>query len=93
MNVRANIHPFSYVQSDVPASQRLDRPGSEGYIWPAEEDEHQSDDEDDFEDPYEHPENKRLLQLGGSACLLNQIRLSLICPSCMQDNRSRVLSV
>lgn len=49
----------------MPPSQSLDRPGSEGFIWPAEEDEYQSDDEDDFEDPYEHPENKRLLQLGG----------------------------
>jgi hypothetical protein len=49
---------------DVPASHRLARAGSEGYIWPAEEDEHESDDEDDFDDPYEHPENKKLLQLG-----------------------------
>jgi hypothetical protein len=50
--------------SDLPPSQSLDRPGSQGFIWPAEEDEHESDDEDDFDDPYEHPETKRLLQLG-----------------------------
>jgi hypothetical protein len=72
----------------VPASQRLDRPGSEGFIWPIEEDEYQSDDEDDFEDPYEHPENKRLLQLGE---LFSHMIRDVGCtelPYCTQDNRS-----
>lgn len=39
-------------------------PDSVGYIWPNEEEEEASDSEDEGEDPYEHPRNKRLLQLG-----------------------------
>lgn len=48
-------------------AQKLDGPTSIGYIWPADDmDETLSDDEDEREllDPYEHPDNKRLLQLG-----------------------------
>jgi translation initiation factor eIF-2B subunit epsilon len=33
-----------------------------GFIWPVEEVDLDSDDE--LEDPYEHPDNKRLLELG-----------------------------
>lgn len=39
-------------------------PDSEGHLWPQEEEEPASDSDDDAEDPYEHPRNKRLLQLG-----------------------------
>jgi translation initiation factor eIF-2B subunit epsilon len=35
-----------------------------GFIWPVEEVDLDSDDE--LEDPYEHPDNKRLLELGTS---------------------------
>ncbi|OWZ59985.1 hypothetical protein LQV05_000501 [Cryptococcus neoformans] len=35
-----------------------------GYLWPNEEEEPPSDSEDEGEDPYEHPRNKKLLQLG-----------------------------
>jgi translation initiation factor eIF-2B subunit epsilon len=35
---------------------------SVGYIWPTEDNEVESDDE--LDDPYEHPDNKRLLELG-----------------------------
>lgn len=42
-------------------------PDSNGYIWPQEEEEEpESDSEDEGDDPYEHPRNKRLLQLGRS---------------------------
>jgi translation initiation factor eIF-2B subunit epsilon len=48
-------------------AQKLEGATSIGYIWPADDmDETLSDDEDEREllDPYEHPDNKRLLQLG-----------------------------
>ncbi|KAJ9108321.1 hypothetical protein QFC20_003482 [Naganishia adeliensis] len=48
-------------------AQKLEGATSVGYIWPADDmDETLSDDEDEREhlDPYEHPDNKRLLQLG-----------------------------
>ncbi|KAJ9099811.1 hypothetical protein QFC21_003810 [Naganishia friedmannii] len=59
-------------EEDTPESQeadaqKLEGPTSIGYIWPADDmDETLSDDEDEREllDPYEHPDNKRLLQLG-----------------------------
>jgi translation initiation factor eIF-2B subunit epsilon len=41
-------------------------PDTEGYLWPQEEEEPPSDSEDEDDDPYEHPRNKRLLQLGRS---------------------------
>ncbi|WWC97600.1 hypothetical protein V866_004484 [Kwoniella sp. B9012] len=39
-------------------------PDSIGFLWPNEEEEPASDSEDEGEDPYEHPRNKQLLQLG-----------------------------
>lgn len=40
-------------------------PDSVGYLWPNEEEEETPvDSDDEEEDPYEHPRNKRLLQLG-----------------------------
>lgn len=48
-------------------AHRLQGAGSLGYLWPREDEATNSDDdEDDIEDPYEHPDNKRLLQLGRS---------------------------
>ncbi len=44
----------------------LDILGSEstGFFWPTEEEEAPEDSDDEAEDPFEHPRNKRLLQLG-----------------------------
>ncbi|WVQ82809.1 hypothetical protein IAT38_004941 [Cryptococcus sp. DSM 104549] len=39
-------------------------PDSVGFLWPNEEEEPPSDSDDEGEDPYEHPKNKKLLQLG-----------------------------
>lgn len=39
-------------------------PDSKGFLWPTEEEEELSDSDDEDEDPYEHPRNKRWLQLG-----------------------------
>ncbi|WVR03095.1 hypothetical protein IAU60_000084 [Kwoniella sp. DSM 27419] len=39
-------------------------PNSVGFLWPNEEEEPPSDSEDEGDDPYEHPRNKKLLQLG-----------------------------
>lgn len=39
-------------------------PDSKGFLWPTEEEEPVSDSDDEDEDPYEHPRNKRWLQLG-----------------------------
>lgn len=39
---------------------------SVGFVWPTEEEEPPADSDDEDEDPYEHPRNKRMLQLGRS---------------------------
>lgn len=39
-------------------------PESVGFLWPNEEEQLEEDSDSDGEDPYEHPRNKRLLQLG-----------------------------
>lgn len=39
-------------------------PESTGFLWPTEEEEPAEDSDDEGEDPFEHPRNKRLLQLG-----------------------------
>ena len=47
-------------------------PNSQGYLWPVEEEEHPEDsDSDDEQDPYEHPQNKTLLQLGRRLSLMS----------------------
>lgn len=57
---------MSGVQSAEISAQRLQILGDQslGFIWPSEEEEPSSDSEDEGDDPYEHPRNKRLLQLG-----------------------------
>ncbi|KAI9633264.1 nucleotide-diphospho-sugar transferase, partial [Dioszegia hungarica] len=48
-----------------------------GFIWPTEEEQPSSDSESDGEDPYEHPRNKSLLQLGRSLSNLSSSTGSL----------------
>lgn len=48
-----------------------------GFVWPKEEEEEPSDSEDEGEDPYEHPRNKRLLQLGRRLSNVTQSSASL----------------
>jgi len=50
---------------------------STGYLWPNEEEEPASDSEDEREDPFEHPRNKKLLQLGRSLSDLTSSTTSL----------------
>nr|XP_018266114.1 translation initiation factor eIF-2B subunit epsilon [Kwoniella dejecticola CBS 10117]OBR88272.1 translation initiation factor eIF-2B subunit epsilon [Kwoniella dejecticola CBS 10117] len=50
---------------------------SVGYLWPSEEEEPPSDSEDEGEDPYEHPKNKQLLQLGRRLSNLSTSTVSL----------------
>ncbi|WWC90224.1 uncharacterized protein L201_005157 [Kwoniella dendrophila CBS 6074] len=59
--------------------QRLEvlGPDSTGYLWPNEEEEPDSDSDDEGEDPYEHPRNKRLLQLGRRLSNLSTSTVSL----------------
>ena len=61
------------------AAKRLETlgPDSVGYLWPVEEEEPLSDSEDEGEDPFEHPRNKRLLQLGRSLSNLSSSTDSL----------------
>ncbi|KAK8844800.1 hypothetical protein IAR55_006650 [Kwoniella newhampshirensis] len=60
-------------------SRRLDVLGSDstGYLWPNEEEEPPSDSEDEGEDPYEHPKNKKLLQLGRRLSNISSSTVSL----------------
>lgn len=57
----------------------LDILGSEstGFFWPTEEEEFVEDSDDEGEDPFEHPRNKRLLQLGRSLSNLSISTVSL----------------
>jgi translation initiation factor eIF-2B subunit epsilon len=48
-----------------------------GYLWPQEEELPADDSDDEGEDPFEHPSNKRLLQLGRSLSNLSGSRASL----------------
>lgn len=61
-------HPSHHLGQQLIAVSRNDilGPDTEGYLWPQEEEEPPSDSEDEDDDPYEHPRNKRLLQLGRS---------------------------
>ncbi|OCF34920.1 translation initiation factor eIF-2B subunit epsilon [Kwoniella heveanensis BCC8398] len=52
-------------------------PDSIGYLWPNEEEEPPSDSEDEADDPYEHPRNKKLLQLGRRLSNLSSTDVSL----------------
>jgi translation initiation factor eIF-2B subunit epsilon len=54
-------------------------PNTCGYIWPQEEEEAPDNESDDGEpeDPYEHPRNKRLLQLGRTLSNLTASTVSL----------------
>lgn len=57
------------------AARRLEILGEDsiGYLWPVEEEEEQdSDSEDEGDDPYEHPRNKQLTQLGRSLTNLDE---------------------
>ena len=47
-------------------------PESVGFVWPTEEEQPDYDSEDEEEDPYEHPRNKVLLQLGRSLSNISQ---------------------
>ena len=62
-------------------ARRIEVLGTEsiGFLWPAEEEEEPEDsDDEEMEDPFEHPANKRLLQLGRS---LSNLSLSSDTPS------------
>jgi translation initiation factor eIF-2B subunit epsilon len=48
-----------------------------GYLWPQEEEEPTEDSDDEGDDPFEHPSNKRLLQLGRSLSNLSGSQGSL----------------
>jgi translation initiation factor eIF-2B subunit epsilon len=50
---------------------------SVGHLWPQEEEEPAEDSDDEGEDPFEHPSNKRLLQLGRSLSNLSGSKASL----------------
>lgn len=52
-------------------------PDSTGFLWPTEEEEPAEDSDDEGEDPFEHPRNKRLLQLGRSLSNLSTSTVSL----------------
>jgi len=52
-------------------------PNSVGYLWPKEEEEEDVDSDDEGEDPYEHPHNKKLLQLGRRLSNVSQSTASL----------------
>ncbi|EIW73036.1 hypothetical protein TREMEDRAFT_42152 [Tremella mesenterica DSM 1558] len=66
----ARVGRVPYTRDDDPDAEDDISPSlggdSLGYIWPQEEEEADEDSDDDGEDPYEHPKNKRLLQLGRS---------------------------
>ncbi|WWD22647.1 hypothetical protein CI109_107140 [Kwoniella shandongensis] len=66
-------------EEDEERNRRLDVLGAEstGYLWPNEEEEPPSDSEDEGEDPYEHPKNKKLLQLGRRLSNLSVSEVSL----------------
>lgn len=53
-------------EEEAARSHSLQVLGSEsvGFVWPTEEEEEPEDSDDEADDPYEHPKNKRLLQLG-----------------------------
>ena len=51
--------------------------GCVGYLWPQEEELPAEDSDDEGEDPFEHPSNKQLLQLGRSLSNLSGSRASL----------------
>jgi translation initiation factor eIF-2B subunit epsilon len=48
-----------------------------GHLWPTEEEEPSSDSESEGDDPYEHPRNKTLLQLGRSLSNISSSTRSL----------------
>jgi len=50
---------------------------SVGFLWPQEEEEPEEDSDAEGEDPFEHPSNKRLLQLGRSLSNLSGSKASL----------------
>ena len=63
-------------ESDEERTRRLKILGanSRGYLWPVEEEESPEDsDSDDEQDPYEHPHNKTLLQLGRRLSLMSDL--------------------
>ncbi|ORY23264.1 nucleotide-diphospho-sugar transferase [Naematelia encephala] len=62
---------------DDPRRLQVLGPDSVGFIWPQEEEEPPSDSEDEGEDPFEHPRNKRLLQLGRTLSNLTASSASL----------------
>ena len=51
--------------------------GQKAYLWPQEEEEAESDSDDDADDPFEHPRNKRLLQLGRTLSNVSESTQSL----------------
>ncbi|WWC67349.1 uncharacterized protein I206_101257 [Kwoniella pini CBS 10737] len=66
-------------EDDEERDRRLEVLGEDsiGYLWPNEEEEPPSDSEDEGDDPYEHPKNKQLLQLGRRLSNLSASSVSL----------------
>nr|XP_019048160.1 translation initiation factor eIF-2B subunit epsilon [Kwoniella bestiolae CBS 10118]OCF27090.1 translation initiation factor eIF-2B subunit epsilon [Kwoniella bestiolae CBS 10118] len=68
-------------------------PDSTGYLWPNEEEEPASDSEDEAEDPYEHPRNKQLLQLGRRLSNVSSSSVSLSTLSKASSSEGSIASV